>query len=101
MCMQYESFENTMGKGEIAWNEQFLLFPQCFLSIWRFLSHVHKMKRYTDTLTSRKFTHTKKFTPKSVSEYCAGCPRSTILADTIGLVFTEHGSDIHIHVTLI
>ena len=22
--------ENTMGKGEIARNEQFLLFPQCF-----------------------------------------------------------------------
>ena len=24
-------FENTVGKGEIARNEQFLLFPQCFL----------------------------------------------------------------------
>ena len=24
-------FENTAGKGEIARNEQFLLFPQCFL----------------------------------------------------------------------
>ena len=23
-------FENTVGKGEIARNEQFLLFPQCF-----------------------------------------------------------------------
>ena len=23
--------ENTVGKGEIARNEQFLLFPQCFL----------------------------------------------------------------------
>ena len=23
-------FENTMEKGEIAHNEQFLLFPQCF-----------------------------------------------------------------------
>ena len=22
--------ENTMGKGEIARNEQFLIFPQCF-----------------------------------------------------------------------
>ena len=28
-----KSFENTVGKGEIAHNEQFLLFPQCFLSI--------------------------------------------------------------------
>ena len=27
-------FENTVGKGEIAQNEQFLLFPQCFLPIW-------------------------------------------------------------------
>ena len=28
--LQYNSFENTAGKGEIARNEQFLLFPQCF-----------------------------------------------------------------------
>ena len=27
MCLQYKSFENTVGKGEIARNEQFLLFP--------------------------------------------------------------------------
>ena len=26
-CLQYKSFENTVGKGEIACNEQFLLFP--------------------------------------------------------------------------
>ena len=26
-------FENTVGKGEIAGNKQFLL-PQCFLPIW-------------------------------------------------------------------
>ena len=31
MCLQYKSFENTVGKGEIALNEQFLLFPQFFL----------------------------------------------------------------------
>ena len=30
MCLQYKSFENIVGKGEIARNEQFLLFPQCF-----------------------------------------------------------------------
>ena len=30
MWLQYNSFKNTMGKGEIARNEQFLLFPQCF-----------------------------------------------------------------------
>ena len=26
-----DTFENNVGKGEIARNEQFLLFPQCFL----------------------------------------------------------------------
>ena len=34
-CLQYTSFENTVGKGEIARNEQYLLFPQCFLSFMR------------------------------------------------------------------
>ena len=29
--LQNKSSENTVGKGEIAHNEQFLLFPQCFL----------------------------------------------------------------------
>ena len=27
-CLQYKPFEKTVGKGEIARNEQFLLFPQ-------------------------------------------------------------------------
>ena len=27
-------FENTVGKGEIAHNEQFLLFPVFFLPVW-------------------------------------------------------------------
>ena len=27
MCLQYKSFENTVGKGEIAHNKQFLFFP--------------------------------------------------------------------------
>ena len=31
--LQSKSFENTVGKGEIARIEQFLLFPQCFLPI--------------------------------------------------------------------
>ena len=30
-CLQYKSFEITVGKGEIASHEQFLLFPQGFL----------------------------------------------------------------------
>ena len=29
-CLQYKFFENTVGKGEIARNEQFLLFPTVF-----------------------------------------------------------------------
>ena len=29
-CLQYKSFENTVGKGEIACNGQSLLFPQLF-----------------------------------------------------------------------
>ena len=29
-CLQYKSFENDVGKGEIARNEQFLLFSTVF-----------------------------------------------------------------------
>ena len=38
-CLQYKLFENTAGKGGIARNEQFLLFPQCFLPLWRTFCH--------------------------------------------------------------
>ena len=31
MHQQQAAFENILGKGEIARNNQFLLFPQCFL----------------------------------------------------------------------
>ena len=41
MCLLYKSFENTVWKGEIAHDEQFLLFPQCFLTIWRTFFHFH------------------------------------------------------------
>ena len=37
----HKSFENTVGKGEIARNEQFLLFPQCFLFFLRTFRHFH------------------------------------------------------------
>ena len=30
----YKWVENTVGKGEIARYEQFLLFPQCFQKTW-------------------------------------------------------------------
>ena len=42
-CLQYKSFENTAGKGETARNEQFLLFPQCFLPFMRIFSHFHQI----------------------------------------------------------
>ena len=38
MHLLYKSFENTVGKGEIALNEQFLHFPQCFLPIWQIVN---------------------------------------------------------------
>ena len=38
-----EPFENTVGKGEIARNEQFLLFPQCFLPVWITFYHFHQI----------------------------------------------------------
>ena len=40
-CLQYKPFENTVGKGEIARNEQFLLFPQCFQPFLRTFHHFH------------------------------------------------------------
>ena len=43
-CLQYKPFENTVGKGEIARNEQFLLFPQCFLPFWRALCHFNQIR---------------------------------------------------------
>ena len=38
--LRYKSFVNTEGKGEIARNEQFLLFQLCFLSFRRPFSHI-------------------------------------------------------------
>ena len=37
-----KAFENTVGKGEIACNEKFLLFPQCFLK--GFIQQLHEKK---------------------------------------------------------
>ena len=42
-CLQYKSFEKTVGKGEIACNEQFLFFPQCFLPVGRTFCHFYTM----------------------------------------------------------
>ena len=51
-CLQYKSFENTVGKGEIACDEQFVHFPQCFLPFWRTLCLFHRIKdRHLQTLS--------------------------------------------------
>ena len=42
-CLQHKSLENTVGKGEIACDQQFLLFQQCFLPVWRTLFHFHQI----------------------------------------------------------
>ena len=42
-CLQYKATENTGGKWEIARNKQFLLFPQCFLPVWRSFCHFHQI----------------------------------------------------------
>ena len=44
MCLLYKSFENSVGKGEIALNKQFLLFLQCFLPFWRPFFHFHQIQ---------------------------------------------------------
>ena len=38
-----QAFENTAGKGEIARNEQFLLFPQSFLPVWITFFHFRQI----------------------------------------------------------
>ena len=42
-CMHYKSLKSTAGKGEIARNEQFLLFPQGYLPVWRLFCHFHQI----------------------------------------------------------
>ena len=52
MCLQYKYFENIVGKGEIARDEQFLLFPQCFLPILRTFCHFLKFGNCRLTILS-------------------------------------------------
>ena len=44
MWVLYKSFENTVGKVEIARNNPFLLFQQCFIPLWRTFSHFHQIQ---------------------------------------------------------
>ena len=49
------SFENTVGKGEIARYEQFLLFPQCFLPFRKIFLHFHQIQNcHLQTISVRK-----------------------------------------------
>ena len=43
-CQQFKSFENIKVKGDIALNDQFLLFPQCFLPKLRSFCHLHQIQ---------------------------------------------------------
>ena len=44
LCLHYKSFKNTVGKEEIARNEQFLLLSQCFIPFWKTFRHFHQIK---------------------------------------------------------
>ena len=44
MCLQYKSFENTAGKGEIARNEQFLLFSVFSIILENFLPFLYNLR---------------------------------------------------------
>ena len=43
MPLGNKPFETTVGKGEIARNEQFLLFPHCFLPVWITFCHFRQI----------------------------------------------------------
>ena len=48
-------YENTVRNGEIAHNEQFLLFPQCFLPVWRTFCHFHRIQNFFSLEESKTF----------------------------------------------
>ena len=50
-----KSFENTVEKGEIGCNEQFLLFLQCFLHVWRIFASYFKLLQAISSWKSLKF----------------------------------------------
>ena len=56
LCMQNPSFENTMGKGEIAHNEQFLLIPWSFSThLMSFLPFSSNLKLFANTLSLEEY----------------------------------------------
>ena len=55
-CVRHKSFEKTVGKGEMARNQQFLLFTQYFPPFWRTFCHFH-----TSEIVSCKLFHFGRF----------------------------------------
>ena len=43
-CLKCQSFENTVGKREIACNKQFFLFQQCFVIFWKTFTILSNLK---------------------------------------------------------
>ena len=52
-CLQYKSIENSAGKGEIACNKQFLLFPPCFLPFWRTFTHFNYILGWVENIVKK------------------------------------------------
>ena len=63
MCLQYKSFENTVGKGEIIHNEQFFLFAVSSTLLIKFLlfsSNRKQSSAYCCSLKECKICHLEK-----------------------------------------
>ena len=60
-CLQYKCFENTVGKGGIAHNKQFLLYPTVFStyleSILPFSSNIESLSPNSISLDESKICH--------------------------------------------
>ena len=62
-CLQNKSFENTVGKGEIARNEQFLLFPTVFST---------HLENFVPFLSNLKLLSAHSFNLEESKIYCLG-----------------------------
>ena len=81
MCLQYKSFENTVGQGEIARSEQFLLYPVFFTRLENFLPVslnlkllfanllVSKSLKYCETRNFRRALIVVDFVGKAIHEF--------------------------------
>ena len=57
---QYKFFKKTVGKGEIAHNEQYLIFPQCFYLFLAFSSNLKLLSANPFSLEESKICHLEK-----------------------------------------